>query len=846
MNSESLLPNDVVALFDVLPDAVIVSDEAGRIVQLNREAEQLFGYAQHELIGQTIETLLPEALRDRHMDFRAHYLQNPRPCFMGDRSREFQIQNRTGEHLYVEVSLTPIESPEGRLIVSLLRNVTERVSSQRTLMKIGRRTFAKTHQDFLISLAHALAEELEAHYITVGRVRGDKVETVAFLKQGKLAENITYALAGTPCDTTVKEAHCVVTDGLQERYPEDELLAAMGMHAYVGVRLYSSRGEAFGLINVLYGHPISQRVAELTLSLLEIIALRASPELERVEVENLVRKLSLSVDLSPIAVMITDSKGVIEYVNPKFCEMSGYSQEQCLGRTPSINASGKTPEKIYQVMWECILAGREWSGEFLNRRQDGSLYWAHTRIFPMLDAGGAISNFVSIQEDVSRARQLTRRLEYEATHDQLTDLINRREFERRLEQALGNAKESGGVHCICFLDLDQFKVLNDSSGHIAGDTLLKMIGQILKREVRMNDTAARLGGDEFGLLLMNCPRGKAVEIAEKIREGIASLKFSWDSKVHAVGASIGITEISGAVPDTVELMKQVDAACYSAKEQGRNRIHVYREDSEPIYRHLREMDWVSHIHTALSENRFELFVQPIVPVKWRGPSPPPLSYEVLIRLLDKQDKLVVPAQFLPVVERYKLSTRLDRHVVDMVFSWLARNPQAMEEVQYLAVNLTAASIADRELLDHLLGMLREGGVPPGKIRFELTEAAAISNLLEARHFMSSIRQAGSQIVLDDFGSGLSSFSYLRSLPVDMLKIDGLLVKGVASDEPGFIMVKMINELAHSLGIKTVAEYVENEAILSCLEELGVDFAQGHAIDFPAQIDDVFGSLGKVS
>ncbi len=552
--------------------------------------------------------------------------------------------------------------------------------------------------------------------------------------------------------------------------------------------------------------------------------------------EREIRKLLRSIESSPVATVITDRDANIEYTNRRFTELTGFNQEEALGQKPNINSSGETPQETYEVMWKTLQNGEQWQGELLNQRKDGSLYWARTTIFPILDGNGNIENYVSLQEDFSEARSLSKRLQYEATHDQLTGLINRREFQRRLEDAIARANTDLSTHALCFLDLDQFKLLNDTAGHLAGDALLTRIGQTLLNKVRRNDTAARLGGDEFAVILTDCGIDKAREIAMSLRDAIASINFPWEDRVYTVGVSVGITRINGDITDPVELIKQVDAACYSSKESGRSSVTVYRPDDVNMRQRRAESSWVPQIRAALEQKRFRLYLQPITRLAQDSSTLP--DYEVLVRLVDANGQIIAPGEFLPAAERYGLASAIDKAVFDDLYATLTQRPELRRSSGVFSVNLSGLSLTRVDLLEHIVHTIQNGDLDAGKFQFEVTETAAISNITDARRFMETLQDIGCRLVLDDFGRGLSSFAYLKNLPVNVLKIDGLFVREMLRNKDDHNMVRMINELAHSLQLETIAEYIESEEILKAVRELGIDYAQGYFIARPRDIDTI--------
>jgi len=418
-------------------------------------------------------------------------------------------------------------------------------------------------------------------------------------------------------------------------------------------------------------------------------------------------------------------------------------------------------------------------------------------------------------------------LRYQASHDALTGLINRHEFEGRVAAALRVAREQRRRHALCYLDLDQFKIVNDTCGHGAGDELLKQLVLQLCAGVRESDTLARLGGDEFGLLLENCSLERAERVASSLLERVRRFRFAWLGKTFEVGVSIGLVPIDASSGDVSALMSAADLACYTAKDLGRHRVHVYRSDDTEVRRRHGEMDWVSRLKEALREDKFRLFGQPIVSLA----DGVPLDREVLLRLVGDHDELVLPDAFVPAAERYGVMAAIDRWVVERV---VARCGRWQEEVPECgcSINLSGASMSDDGFLRFLRAVIEGHHHPPQTFCFEITETAAIVNLSRAAHFIRELKALGCRFALDDFGSGLSSFTYLKHLPVDYLKIDGTFVRGLTSDPVDDAMVEAINKIGHVMGLRTIAEYVERKPVLDKLRRIGVDFVQGNAIAPP--------------
>jgi diguanylate cyclase (GGDEF)-like protein len=416
----------------------------------------------------------------------------------------------------------------------------------------------------------------------------------------------------------------------------------------------------------------------------------------------------------------------------------------------------------------------------------------------------------------------------------LTDLINRREFENRLVAALGGINSNPeNTHALLYLDLDQFKVVNDTFGHSAGDALLRQLSEIVQANIRSTDVLARLGGDEFGILMERCNETRALEVAEAIRGAVEGYRFEWQDSFTTIRCSIGVVMVTSENADVASLMSSADVACYSAKDMGRNQVHLYK-DSDASMRH-EEMKWVSRISSAVEDHRLELFFQPIIGIgKGNGRSRG--HYELLLRMRDENGKLVSPDQFIPAAERYNLMSTLDRWVIREALTNLADREAEGGAARYtIAINLSGTSLSEDRFLDDVIKELEEQQLPPGAICFEITETAAISNLSRVVHFMQTLKKLGCKFSLDDFGSGLSSFTYLKNLPVDYLKIDGQFIRNVVDDNVDESMVKAISSVGHAMGIETIAERVETKQVLEKLGALGIEFAQGYYIARPTSV-----------
>jgi diguanylate cyclase (GGDEF)-like protein len=451
----------------------------------------------------------------------------------------------------------------------------------------------------------------------------------------------------------------------------------------------------------------------------------------------------------------------------------------------------------------------------------------------------ALKDEIERHKDTSKALfEEKERVSYHATHDSLTNLVNRREFEDRLAMAFETAKQGRESHALLYMDLDQFKIVNDTCGHVAGDELLRQIGALLERQIRSTDTLARLGGDEFGVLLQSCSGERATTIAEKLLEVIQSFRFAWADQNFVLGVSIGIVEISEQSANLTDLLADADAACYAAKESGRNRVHYFQHDDVELAKRQGEMRWISRLTSALKEDRFTLYGQPIVPV-----SPKPggnAHYEILLRMLDESGEIIPPGAFIGAAERYNLMHQIDRWVIRNTFSFLTEYfpIDQQRHCPLISINLSGESLGSDTFLPYVKTQFQQCRIDPQNICFEITETAAIADLSNATRIIDSLKSLGCRFSLDDFGSGLSSFAYLKTLPVDFLKIDGMFVKDIATDPIDFAMVKSISEIGHVMGMQMIAEFVENKEILDKLASIHVDYAQGYGIKRPAPLNEI--------
>ncbi|MBT8137829.1 MAG: EAL domain-containing protein [Gammaproteobacteria bacterium] len=446
-----------------------------------------------------------------------------------------------------------------------------------------------------------------------------------------------------------------------------------------------------------------------------------------------------------------------------------------------------------------------------------------------IGGGPDMHGCVIVIHDVTELRGLARQMSYQASHDALTGLFNRREFERRVDEALKTAQASGTGHVVCYLDLDRFKAVNDTCGHMAGDNMLREVAGLIREQVRDSDSVARLGGDEFGMLLFGCPLEKARQIADDACRAVEDYRFVWRDRIFQVGVSIGLVEIGHESGTVVDALMAADSACYVAK-QSRSRVHVYSARDEAVARNKGEIAWLQRLQVALKDNKFELHAQPIVSVDGKVTDGP--AFEVLLRLHDDGGREIAPGEFIEAAERYKLMPRIDRWVIETAFSALGSGGLRLPDNRSCTINLSGQTIGDGQFLEFVVECLDRTGVIPDRICFELTESSVITNIGHARRFIEVLHGMGCRFALDDFGSGLGSLANLRELSMDFIKIDGSFLKNLETDAVNQAMVTAMIKLARTLDIKVVAEQVEDRESLDAIRKLGVDFVQGYAIGRP--------------
>jgi diguanylate cyclase (GGDEF)-like protein/PAS domain S-box-containing protein len=551
----------------------------------------------------------------------------------------------------------------------------------------------------------------------------------------------------------------------------------------------------------------------------------------------------VTLDAMGESVITVDAEGRIDYINHSAETLLSQPFDQVMGKSFAEVASlvDETDRRSLgdPVRKALATGGRVTMGRraVLVPANAGPERSVEISVTPLRFEGKDILGLVLVLHDTSELRGLARQMTYQASHDALTGLVNRREFERRLQEAMDSAQTGNVGHALCYLDLDRFKVVNDTCGHTAGDNMLREVASLIKEAVRDSDTVGRIGGDEFALLLVGCPLEKARQIADDVVRSVNDYRFVWKDKIFNIGVSIGLVEIGTAGGAIEDIMNSADSACYVAKKQGGLHVHVYSAREEASARHSGEIHWLQRLQGALRDNKFELYYQPIVHARADGVRGPAL--EVFVRLEGENGKPATPpSEFIRAAERYRLMPHIDRWVVQTVLSALGRGGMRLPPGRSVAINIAGQTLGDSDFLEFVVECFDHTGANPGDICFEVTEGAVVANLDHAHRFIAVLHGMGCEFALDDFGSGLSSFSTLRTLPMDYVKIDGSFINNLAGDTVNQAMVTAMIELSRSLNFRVVAEQVEDQLSLDTVTDMGIDFVQGFVVGRPQPLSVV--------
>ncbi|MBF8277885.1 MAG: hypothetical protein HW390_2958 [Candidatus Brocadiaceae bacterium] len=618
------------------------------------------------------------------------------------------------------------------------------------------------------------------------------------------------------------QPHWIADVTCDPNFPRASIALKEGLRGAFGFPIINNN-EIIGVME-FFSHSIRQPDEEL-LNMMGVTGIQIGQFIRRKQAEAQLVKLSHAVEQSSCSVIITDTKGHIEYVNPKVAQITGYAKEELIGKSPHIFKSNKTPHQQYKHLWDTIKSGGEWRGEFLNKKKSGELYWEYASISPVKNTEGVITHFIAVKEDITERKQFADRLEFLADHDPLTNLFNRRRFQKELDWILSQARRYSSYGALLIFDLDHFKYVNDTLGYQVGDEVLVNVSKLLKERLRETDTIARLGGDEFAIILPNINADQAQATAKQILEIVQGYTLVINGHSAGVTASIGIAIFPDHGDAREGLLACADLAMYQAKESGRNRTCIYSSNYKEKL--ASRVTWEKRIRTALKQDHFFLHVQPILDLQ----SNQIASYEALLRMKCEDGSIIYPADFLGIAERFNLIREIDQWVICHAIHFISEHQLDKKGIS-LEVNLSGTSFNDAELLKTIRESLIKTRINPHRLIIEITETAAIGNITEAKEFIETLQLLGCRFALDDFGIGFSSFSYLKNLSFDFIKIDGSFIRDIPRSFMDQHLVKAMVEIARGLGKKTIAEYVGNEETVQLLREYGVDYAQGYHIGKP--------------
>ena len=783
-------------LAETNPAAIFVYRDA--ILFANPSAAALTGYTASELVGKAVS------------DFLQHPVQGTSTSGP-DIDRTMQITRRDGEIRWVRYSTTMVELDRDLATLLTAVDITPQFQAEEQLRQSEERFelaqraarwvtwewFPETDKLEVSSFADSLFGMPVRDEVATGQ---DFLAVVHPDDRDRMRQAIERLL--TTDDPLAQEIRCLAPDGKIRWLAEN------------GIAVRNGNGRVSRVIGVT--HDVTEK---------KITENALFQERDRA-----------FVTLASIAdgVIRTDSRGAIDYLNPVAQRLTGWSLSESYGRPASEiyqivdEATGK---KVLDPIQHCLDEQREvvFLGQRLLIRHDGNRLPVHDSAAPIRDRQGRLTGAILVFRDLTQMRQVEAEIQHLATHDPLTGLINRREFELLVHEAFATEDSEKARTALCQFDLDAFKLINDTCGHTAGDQLIRQIAGVLRQWVRPRDELARLGADEFAVLFRDCSPDEALLRAEEICASIHDFRFHWDGRTFSSRVSAGLVPLTYEVSGPEALLGAVDAACFVAKESGGGRIHVFEPGDTAIAERYGEMHWISRIQRGLDENRFCLWCQDISPVQ-NGHSEPPFS-ELLIRLIDEEGNVIAPGSFIPAAERYGQIAAIDRWVVKTALAFMANGGSAANNSRF-AINISGQSLGADGFLDYITNEIDVTGIAPHRVLFEITETSAIANLPKAMRFITVLKELGCFFVLDDFGQGLSSFSYLKSLPLDFIKIDGAFVREMVDDPIQAALVSSIRDIGKVMGLQTIAESVEDKATFDALVDIGVDYVQGYFLDRP--------------
>ncbi|MEM9273986.1 MAG: EAL domain-containing protein [Cyanobacteria bacterium P01_F01_bin.143] len=840
---KALTENNILlkTVINSISDPIIVKDLAGRYQLANESAAQLFKQSVPKTIGMTAQDIFSDSLAQKMLEDDRKVLDSGKILTF-----EETLPISDQDNAYYLTTKTVFRDEQGKPlgIVGFSKNVTTLKESQNNLEQANRELQAENlkHQKALGAL-----QESETRFRNTFEQAAVGIVHIApegmFIRiNQRFADILGYAEKNLVNNSFENIIH---PDDLATSLKYRNQLLADEIPAYTTVERYIRSNKTIVWVNVTVALVRKENGdPDYIIAVVEDITLQKELEVER---DRILRELSHEKELAQItlhsisdAVITTDAQAKVRYCNPVAEELMGWSVEEAQGKPIQevVTLLGEqnrepVPHPATTILTEsqhCLTVDH-----LILQSRDGHEFTVNTSASQIRDLQGNLLGVVTVFRDVTEAHQLSQKLSWQASHDSLTGLINRSRFEQIIDQVNANAQvDDRQEHILCYLDLDQFKAVNDTCGHLAGDELLRQVATLLKNQVRNSDCLARLGGDEFGVLLRHCPLSRATAIAEGFRKSIQDFRFVWENRTFNIGVSIGLVTLNSETVDVNSALNAADAACYIAKERGRNRIYIYQPDDASVTRQRSEREWSFRIRRALEQNQFCLYQQPIVPVKSSSDDETNSHFEILLRMIGEDKELISPEVFIGSAERYDLMSQIDRWVVTNFLKYLAAQSESESHYSYM-INLSGVSLTDESFLEFLKEDLSANSIIAQRICFEITETAAISNLGKAIHFITEIKQLGCKFALDDFGSGMSSFGYLKALPVDYIKIDGNFVTSIAEDPTTKLIVEAINSIGHGMKLQIVAESVEDDETKHYLQEIGVDYLQGYALGRPKSL-----------
>lgn len=825
-------------VINATPDPVFVKNADGCYELVNQAALKTLNRPLEEVIGQTDLALFAAPVARKIMaDDQQVQSQGQSITY------EECLTTPAGDELYLLTTKAVAKDTNGKAqrLVGFARNITRLKQAQNALEQSNQKLHQEIEQR---QVALQALQESESRFrntfeqAAVGIAHVAPDGTLVRLNQ-RFADIVGYTKEEL-CNRTFQEI--THPDDLEADLNYVKQTLAGEIPTYTMAKRYFRKDQTIvwveltvALIRTGAGDP------RYFISVIQDITLQKKLETER---DRILQELAHEKELAQVtlhsigdAVITTDAKARVQYCNPIAESMIGCTSAEIQGQLIGEVVNLLEPETRQPIAHpvDAVLQRPTkplTTEDMLLVSRDGQEFAVSKSVSPIQDRQDHLIGTVTVFRDTTEARQLSQQLSWQATHDPLTELINRRQFEQELIQIFSSVRlDDRQEHVLCYLDLDQFKVVNDTSGHLAGDELLRQVAMLLKTRVRGSDCLARLGGDEFGILLKACPLSRGEIVADELRAAIHAFRFVWQKRTFSIGVSIGLVAINHNIVDLPTAMSAADAACYAAKERGRNRVYVYQADDADVVRQRNEREWSVRIRHALEHNQFCLYQQQIVPVH-PSEDETVTHCEILLRMLDDTGELIPPNAFIPAAERYDLMPQIDRWVLKKFLNHVTHQPSSDSDSVIYTVNLSGASLADDSFLEFLRAQLRNCPSIAQRLCFEITETAAISNLTEAVDFINAIQKLGCQFSLDDFGSGMSSFGYLKALPVSYLKIDGKFVRQIHTDPTAEAIVESINSIGHVMGLKTIAEFVESEESLVCLRNIGVDYVQGYGVAEP--------------